>query len=143
MNIIIYLKQFIYCYNHCKIHEYSSKLKIKNYLEEIGINFICYKGKLYIKDIEPNPKYLDDEDIYSLESLQEIIKEANNLYKSKINIVTKYKNDGFYFKDIKGNLYFEKAEPYETITSFNYNNYKDIPHYEKYKKIYQEYKKNV
>jgi hypothetical protein len=143
MCMLCYLKQFIYCYNHCRVHEYKSKLEIKKYLEDIGLIFVCYKSKLYIKDVQPNPKYLDENEFNFLIFLSQLIKEVNNENKKNKSIVSECKKNGVYFKEIQNNLYFEKVEPYEIITSFNYDNPKGIAYYDKYRNIYEEYKKNI
>lgn len=130
------LNWFIFCYNHCIIHDKKFKEKWRLALENQGIVFVEYKHKLYIYDIRK--KSAQNKQLYKLGQL---IKEVNQIFKKDKNIINESKNHGFYFVNLNGYLYFEKFVYHEMIT-YLYQKAVSFPASWNIKAIYDNYKKN-
>lgn len=114
-------------------------------MEEAGIKFIEYYGKIYIDSFVTKWEYdKNDRDVQALIYLSDIIKDLNSKQNSHRQNLNELKRDGFYFVNIKGYLYLERFNYHELITNAYYNMNNSLPFSIKknIERKYLEYKKN-
>ena len=148
MHTIRDLSQMMYCYNRCVYHSKQHQESMKRKLEDSGIVFYNYRGKLYFQEYAPYQKstFWTEEEKVDLCFLTKLLNDFN----CDISVVEKhkcaeeFKSIGFYLVKIHDVYYFSEFRAYELITGFHkYLPLLPIMDKALYFRAYQRYKKHV
>lgn len=148
MDILTVLHRRMYCYNRCIYHSRQNREDMKQELENSGIVFYHYRGKLYFQEYAPYKKntFWTEEEKLDLCFLTKLLNDFN----SDISVVEKhtcaeeFKSVGIYLIKIHDRYYFSEFHAYELVTGFQkYLPLLSIMDKVRYIRAYQRYKKHV
>ncbi len=148
MDILTKLYHKMYCYNRCIYHSRQSREDMKRELEDSGIVFYNYRGKLYFQEYAPYQKstFWTEEEKVDLCFLTKLLNDFNR----DVSVVEKHKcaeelkSIGFYLVEIHDIYYFSEFHAYELVTGFHkYLPLLPIMDKALYFRAYKRYKKHV